>query len=362
MITKQRAFSTSLASVLATLVACGGVSPDASPDASTAPDGAAPDSPAPPDGGTTCEPGYQDLDGDGTCQLTCEGTGANDNLNCGGSGTCEIDATGTRGCVCAEGAEGAFCDTCSTGYELVNGACVLDLPPTTNLSLWLDADSAASLTLSGTAVTAWADRRMTGATPTVAQNLATARPSHVADGRQGRGVVRFDGVDDALFVTSYAGLSASDYEIIVAFESLATTTPNAILSAYSGTLGAVMLNQHAGEDYQLIHRNPPGTSGGVSVVGDRTSALAAGWVAASHQSSGTTDTLAIFASDGTTFATGASNITPSAGIGEDLTLRVGRSNVGYLAGDLYEVLIYTRRLSVAERKQVTDYLGAKWKL
>ena len=52
----------------------------------------------------------------------------------------------------------------------------------------------------------------------------------------------------------------------------------------------------------------------------------------------------------------------SAGIGKALTVRVGRTQAGFLKGDLYEVLIYTRRLTVSEREEVTAYLDAKWGL
>ena len=33
-----------------------------------------------------------------------------------------------------------------------------------------------------------------------------------------------------------------------------------------------------------------------------------------------------------------------------------------MAGEILEVLVYTQRLTVAQRKEVTDYLGAKWNL
>lgn len=52
----------------------------------------------------------------------------------------------------------------------------------------------------------------------------------------------------------------------------------------------------------------------------------------------------------------------SEGIGTSMTLRVGRTQGGFMAGDIYEVLVYTRRLSVVERTEVEAYLRAKWNL
>ena len=33
-----------------------------------------------------------------------------------------------------------------------------------------------------------------------------------------------------------------------------------------------------------------------------------------------------------------------------------------MAGEVLEVLVYTQRLTVAQRKEVADYLRAKWNL
>jgi len=200
--------ATSLLGGIVTIAACGGVSGSDAPDAADT-DAAPPAVDAPgSDAPGGCEPGYQDEDGDGVCKLGCAGTGANDALNCGTGGTCEIDQVGDRGCTCDDGYEGLFCDTCSVGYEKVGAECLLDLPPSTGLALWLDADHAASLTLAGNFVSAWADRRGGGAPVTLAQNTASARPGYQATGHQGRGTVIFDG-DDQLSVNSFAGLSAT---------------------------------------------------------------------------------------------------------------------------------------------------------
>ncbi len=60
----------------------------------------------------TCAAGYQDNDGDGTCLANCATSG----LNCGLHGTCD-DSGGTAVCVCDAEYTGAACDTCAAGYQ-----------------------------------------------------------------------------------------------------------------------------------------------------------------------------------------------------------------------------------------------------
>ncbi len=234
----------------------------------------------------TCATGYQDEDGDSKCELGCDATGS-DELDCGDNGTCEVDASGARGCVCASGYEGDACDVCAEGYEPWGDECVVSLPVTTQLSLWLDASISASIDVSGTSVTGWLDRRMGNSTPQLTQSVLGSRPGYLPTGKAGRGVVRFDGLDDVLYVKDFWGLSTDDYEIVMAVQPLAGTTPNGLASlSANDTTWAVLLDQHVEGDYRLTHRVPSGASGGNMVVADRTSALVPGWVVATHQSSG----------------------------------------------------------------------------
>ena len=59
-----------------------------------------------------CAPGYQDRDGDGSCLPGCGASGP----NCGAHGTC-ADSSGTAGCACDSGYAGASCSSCAGGYQ-----------------------------------------------------------------------------------------------------------------------------------------------------------------------------------------------------------------------------------------------------
>ncbi|HUU01984.1 MAG TPA: clostripain-related cysteine peptidase [Myxococcota bacterium] len=75
-------------------------------------------------GGTAvcgCETGYQDNDADGDCQPNCATSG----LDCGDHGSC-VDASGTALCVCSLGWAGDDCSMCAAGYHPEGGDCVED--------------------------------------------------------------------------------------------------------------------------------------------------------------------------------------------------------------------------------------------
>lgn len=306
-----------------------------------------------------CAPGYI-LRGAGECVATCA---IEDAIECGDHGACAVSPLDeSLYCECESGYEGAACDTCEEGFDLDGGECVLPNPPALGLSLWLDADATDSLTLSASnEVLSWADRRSfitLEATPTT----GTARPTYQPTGRNGRGAVDFDGVNDQLALNGYNGLSATDFEIIFAGEP-SGATPVGLVGALSGTSDwAVMVDRHESNDFRFTFRRPPGTTGGQTVVVDRMAPARPMYVVATHQSSGPNDSMAIFASDDPMEAAGVSLLGTSGSIAGNLNLRIGRTQDGRLDGKVYEILIYTRRLSVDERAEVTSYLRAKWNL
>jgi len=77
----------------------------------------------------TCASGYQNNNGDGTCELDC--ATANPDCNeANGWGSCS-DASGTAQCVCELGYTGAACNQCAAGYHWEISVCVPDVPPLT---------------------------------------------------------------------------------------------------------------------------------------------------------------------------------------------------------------------------------------
>jgi hypothetical protein len=67
-----------------------------------------------------CIEGYQDNDGDATCEPTC----ARSEVSCESPTRCS-DASGTPQCVCPTGYVGETCEQCALGYRDDEGSCVL---------------------------------------------------------------------------------------------------------------------------------------------------------------------------------------------------------------------------------------------
>jgi hypothetical protein len=102
-----------------------------------------------------CAADYQDNDGDGVCEPGC----SNPEFNCGGHGDCD-DSSGSVSCVCEEGYTGDLCNLCAAGYQDndLDGACLPDCQ-----TAGLDCPTHASCSdLSGTA-TCVCDTGYTGA-------------------------------------------------------------------------------------------------------------------------------------------------------------------------------------------------------
>ena len=337
-----------------------GVSDAGSPPEDTGPES---DSGSCPEGyaGAACDEcaaGYHEPRSDGVCVPTCEV------LVCGDFASCASEPLGGEAlCVCNEGHEGDDCATCSEGYEAgAGGNCGLISPPLGNLMLWLDAADEESITVdSSDLVTRWDDRRAwvdDFAVPTA----GISRPAYLAEGRNGRGVIEFDGSTDQMKVDGFTGLSSTDFEIVWAGEP-APTAPTAILGGISGTSNwAVMLDRDTTTDFSMTVRTPAGTTGGETIDLMRNSGVRPMYVFASRKTSGAgIDTYAMWASDSTMDAFEAVPST-TGGIASPLTLRIGRTQAGFMEGQMYEILIYTKRLANAERDEVRAYLRAKWNL
>jgi len=73
---------------------------------------------------TSCAPGYQDENEDGTCQASCDIAV----LTCSGHGSCAISEAGLAECVCDVAYEGTSCSDCASNYQDGNedGTCLAD--------------------------------------------------------------------------------------------------------------------------------------------------------------------------------------------------------------------------------------------
>ena len=121
-------------------------------------------------------------------------------LDCGANGGCVPLQESEVMCGCDDGYAGDLCDTCAPGFQMIFrgdvGGCMLIVPESDDMVLWLDADHDASFDIGPAGnVTAWRSRAG-DETAFTAAGLVSGRPSRVEVG--GRDWVHFDGEDDRL--------------------------------------------------------------------------------------------------------------------------------------------------------------------
>ncbi len=207
------------------------------------------------------------------------------------------------------------------------------MPVTNGLTLWLDADAITGLA-HGAAVAAWSDR--SGRANDAAQANATLQPLYVTNALNGRPVVRFDGADDYLDGTAAAVTSRT-------IMAVCRLDPTAIVLAG-------LLAQTGGADTNNIRSH--------SVVAWRAPRLGAN--------------NADFCNNGRVFINGLADFTHTnryhilleeAPAPVAFRYRLSQTAYNrYFKGDLAELLIFDRVLTVAERNAVGVYLEQKWGL
>lgn len=232
----------------------------------------------------------------------------------------------------------------------------------TGLTLWLDANYAASLKL-GTGVQLWADR--SGLYHDVRQSTAAAQPARTANAIGTRTVVRFDGTDDSLSASD--GLPFTAFEGFVVWRS--TTAPSTTARK------AILVD---GDTFELNHGDTGGVSNALSVCAGSDCTEGSSWFSARFSPTPIADTVYLwdFGFDALTTSLHARSqgsapvfqpaptVTPAApatpfAVGGDPE-HCADTDGCHFAGDVGEIVLYSRTLTQAERLAVVAYLRTKW--
>jgi fibronectin type 3 domain-containing protein len=230
--------------------------------------------------------------------------------------------------------------------------------PTAGLYLALDAQTAALQYSNGSAVTSWQD---ISGNARHASGSGGTRPTLVADGINGKPVLRFDGVDDHLVLPSgFQDFTAGVSLFIVKRSSVLTSAFKMLIlgnGAGQQNVGLGRAGQTGG--YQYFTNNNGGSYGWF----DTPSGLAAGQTALVSvlQEGG--------AANASSYAELAKNGTPVFGqlvYVPPVTTRslnyIGKSywSDGMFQGDIAEIILYNRKLNATELAGVQAYLAAKY--
>jgi hypothetical protein len=281
--------------------------------------------------------------------------GAETDKDCGG-GTCQK---------CDDGA------TCGSGADCKSDTCTgttCETPAKASLVMWLKADAITGLA-DGAAVAAWSDA--SGQNNNTAQATVARRPVYKTNVVNGKPVVRFDGADDALAITSTKVLASFSVFIVYRFASGATAAGNYYPFIFGGTVnvtgtyfGIETLNAAAGTSADVLDAFG-GFSNDARATATNISAYNQ-WKLISIVVAGSTHkaTVRVNGVDAVMTTTGtdvtyAVPLGSAAGTGGSGT-SYGGPSVYAMKGDIAELVVHDQALAAGPRKIVEDWLNAKY--
>lgn len=225
------------------------------------------------------------------------------------------------------------------------------------LTAWLRADL--GVTHSGNAVSLWADQSGNGRD--FAQGVGASRPTlQATGGPNGTACVDFDGTNDLLTNGALSGfIAAGAYTLFVVFRADAISTGAGDATAYDndGPIGDSSANfglfvRNAPSD-QAVAYNWDGSSDVVAL-----SCATATWHAAEQRhESGTLYARLHGTAEGSAASGNTMALTSNVRLGT-----VYATANQYFDGQIAEVVVYNRALSLSERQQVRAYLTARYGL
>lgn len=212
------------------------------------------------------------------------------------------------------------------------------------LVLWLRADSLSGW-LDGDAVHTWTDE--SGQSNHATQSTAAKRPIYKTGIVNGKPVVRFDGIDDGMQLTSDVSEAISDHTIIFVVD------PDSVPAD-----GEYLLDSANGR--LILAHSGPGSPGDIEVYDGggwrNIAATAIGWQILTFNLD---DVAAEVFRDGASIGSDAAyvrqNTRTPIGLGA-----VNDISAAFFAGDIAEVIIYTRVVTVGEQQSLDEYLSNKY--
>ena len=239
-----------------------------------------------------------------------------------------------------------------------------------NLSLWLDAADASTVTIS-TGVSQWNDKSGNGKNAT--QAIGNNQPAYVTGARNGRNVCRMDGSNDSFTVASIELDATISVFVAASFDvtgSAGNATGNLFIEhgTTATTVNGMYVSGQSSAPMTLNRTDAPAIKR--AQVGT-TSWLGTGWALPEFRfRAGATAITAfdywkngVLQSTGTELTSGGFNtgtITDNRPVTAGLFIGARNQTSVFSDGDWGEILIYNRALTDAEHLAVRRYLAAKW--
>ena len=228
----------------------------------------------------------------------------------------------------------------------------LDLPVSTNVELWLDANDSSTITLNGSTVSQWDDK--SGNNYHISQATASNQPAYVTSVLNSKNIVRFDGVNDIMSNASAQPVAGSASRTIFYVFSCNTTFTGwqyeyglyfGLASPVDG--GVIAISQElavrVSNGYRIFNQsNDDGSHAVISAVQDGTNV----------------SNYSMWKNGNALSAT--STLSKELNIGAGIHVGAHPQISNWLDGDIAEVIVYSSALSTSDRESVESYLSNKW--
>ncbi len=214
----------------------------------------------------------------------------------------------------------------------------------TNISLWLDASDAASISHSANAVSQLDDK--SGNDRHATQGTGANKPTTNTRTIGGLNVLDFDGTGDFLTIPS---ITSTAYTVFCVFNTDGYAASKGFIGSPTGNNGAMVFGP------RFTNGGLAFTSSGVAVRLASTTAISNGIdYIASGRSSAAGSNIQVNGADAGSNATNAGYTAPSSLIGRYLD--------EYYNGAIGELIVFSRALADPEMNEIGNYLAAKWGL
>ena len=230
------------------------------------------------------------------------------------------------------------------------GIDVNTLPVVLNLVAWFDAADDNTITEAGGTVSQWDDKSGNGHNAT--QGSGSLQPEFVADVVNGLPILRFDGIDDVLELSSVvvSGTAARTIFMVCRAE-----TTNTGMVALNETVGA-----GAGSIYDMTPEIAIRVASGNRVFNETVVNASVYFVLMFQSAASSNVSISIIRLDG---VPGTELSVTSQAINTDNTTNtvIGKNTTtDFCEVDFGEIIMYDRALSASEIESVERYLGVKW--
>jgi hypothetical protein len=219
------------------------------------------------------------------------------------------------------------------------------------LAVWLDAADSSTVSTSSNAITEITNKSGNGLHAT--QTIANNRPSYQTATRNGRNVARFDGSNDFLSVTTT--FTQGPFSVFVATAHTANRFQGIVCERNSTTPAYFGCTYFNNGNVAISRLGQAGTQSALTMTTDAmgiavwlSDGMSSGTVACTARRNG---------------AQNASDISIGSLLSNPNAVSIGSGGLGntdQFIGDIGEVVVYNRRLSLLETQRIEQYLARKW--